>query len=939
VSAGAAVVHISLLALLVLLVGSIPVLVHRRRARAARARGDDLLCAELRLGRDDHASPYEVSKLFDGIAGALRPGLIRRPLDGPPTLTLKLISSGGGSAVRFVVQAPSIFHPVLGARLRATYPDARLVPLDPAFSDPLDLHAIVSPRATAAAIVHRQAIAPTAVDVLRLKKARRWVWALATTKDYEHSLIEGLLAVMHSLPTASVVEFLLTPAPTVLERVVGAALRQRERDFKSARLVGPNEPGVESVVAQKQLRGAIEGVGRAWWWFDLRVIVPRGNLAYARQAAGVLQEARGDNYLRPRVMRLRRRLYAWRSARGLPSLWPALWTGALSSAELASLWHLPSLRLKAVPLHRTSAREIAATSAVCRDPGHALMRDEHGLVGLHPHDRRYGLLLLGGQGTGKTAALARYTRAAAEDASRALIVIDPKEDFARLCLGLVPTTRTVHFLDLGAPRYGLNILASGHLAPELRADIFVSLIRELAGATSVGSRSDLFLRAALHAVMVVEDQPALQHVYALLDPFDSGYREWITRELRTMHEVDFLRDYWAQTFPRTVKANPRFVAEAIDAPQNKIARFLDAPSLNLLMTHPIQLDLERIIRQREILIINGSKGAVGEDNANLFCAMVLVLIQHTLHQMQRLAPEARVQAGLAIDEAHNVFTPAFATLLSEGRSGGIEVAAAFQYTRQIKDEAVRAGVRSLLQNVSIFRQRDFSDARAAAALAMEVFQDNLRGDVEDQRRVRIDPADIAQQPDYRAVNLWLANGVPQPAATATTEPMELLASSDGAARRRRHHGREQQRRGDHPHDHGRYIQPPLVRSARVPVVARFRTLHVDLTGWAEAPAFDEITRVAVALKPFSGNPLAFTASREDASGRRFVVLLHSDPRSADWVAPGSWEVSIWCWVRGQDRPVEWHPQTFDKAAGETPMSVLVEDEPRRPGDPATSPLA
>jgi hypothetical protein len=169
--------------------------------------------------------------------------------------------------------------------------------------------------------------------------------------------------------------------------------------------------------------------------------------------------------------------------------------------------------------------------------------------------------------------------------------------------------------------------------------------------------------------------------------------------------------------------------------------------------------------------------------------------------------------------------------------------------------------------------------------------------------------------------------------------MELLASSDEAARRRRHHGREQQRRGDHPHDHGLYIQPPLVRSARVPVVARFRTVHVDLTGWAEAPAFDEITRVAVALKPFSGDPLAFTASREDASGRRFVVLLHSDPKSADWVAPGSWEVSIWCWVRGQDRPVEWHPQTFDKASGETPMSVLVEDEPRRPGDPATSSLA
>ena len=154
--------------------------------------------------------------------------------------------------------------------------------------------------------------------------------------------------------------------------------------------------------------------------------------------------------------------------------------------------------------------------------------------------------------------------------------------------------------------------------------------------------------------------------------------------------------------------------------------------------------------------------------------MLILLIQRALHQIQRIDVQERVQAALVIDEAHNVFIPAFSTLLAEGRSGGIEVAAAFQYTGQIADERVRAGVRSLLQNVSIFRQRDFQDARAAAALAMEVFQDNIRGDIEDQRRIRIDPMDIVQQPNYRAVNLWLAHGVPQPAATASTEPMEQL---------------------------------------------------------------------------------------------------------------------------------------------------------------------
>jgi hypothetical protein len=918
-----------------LLALAVAVAVARLRARRQRAEPGRALCAELRLGRDDQASPYEISKVFDGIAGALRPGIIRRPLTGPPTLTLRIVSEGGARSVRFLVRAPGIYHPAIAARLRATYPDTRLIPIDAPDADPFTLSAIHSPATAARALLRREPVPPTGVDVLRVKKARRWVWALATTKDYEHSLVESLLSVMHALATPCIVEILLTPAPTVLERYTGHALRRRERRFMADRAFGPTEPGAGGVVAKKHLQGAVEGVGRAWWWFDLRVIVPRGQEPYARQVAGVIQETRGENYLRVRVMRLRRRLYAWRSGCGLPPFFPALWSGALSSAEVASLWHLPTLRLKGVPLRRISAREIAATSAISRDPAHAVMRDEHGPVGIHPADRRYGWMLLGTAGAGKTAALAPHVKAVAEDDERALVIVDPKEDFARLCMGLIPTRRTVHYLDLGAPRYGLNVLTAGHLTPEIRADIFISVIRELAGESSVGPRSDLFLRAALQAVMIVEPVPALQHVAALLDPYDAGYREWVTRELRCHHEIDFVRDYWEHTFPRMVKHNPRFFTEAVAAPANKIARFLTSPSLNLLMTHSIQLDLESIIQRREILIVNGSKGAVGESNANLFCSMLILLIQRALHQMQRVEPQERVQAALVIDEAHNVFIPAFSTLLAEGRSGGIEVAAAFQYTGQIADEKVRAGVRSLLQNVSIFRQRDLHDARAAAALAMEVFQDNIRGDTEDQRRIRIDPMDIVQQPNYRAVNLWLAQGIPQPAATASTAPMEQLVAAPAARQAREHHEREQLRRGDHPHDRGRYIQPPLVWSMGTPIVARYRTVHIDLPGWQDGPTPEEITRVAVVLVPEKGEPSEYDAEPSDESRRRYIAEVPAEPEARGWLPAGPYAVRVLVLV-GEDAqarewiPAEVVPATEGRAARRRELEVQIAEEPHRP---------
>ena len=908
----------------------VPVTVVRLRARRRRARMGRVLCSELRLGRDDHASPYEVSRAFDGIAGALRPHLLGRVLAGPETLVLKIASDPDARTVRFFVHAAHEFHAPVAARLQATYPDVRLVPVDVCESDPLGLTGIPSPSQTLRARLRGEPTAPLGVEVLRLKKARRWLWALATTKDYEHAPVESLVSVMHATGVRCVVELVLTPAPVLLDRYAGRALRGRERSLKLEGSFSPQEPGVQSLVAQKHLKGALEGVGRALWWFDYRILVPAGSQAAGRHIAGVVQETRAENYLRVRVMRVRRGLYVWRSARGLPPLFPALWSGILSSAELASLWHLPTLRLKGVPLQRISAREVPAANAISRDPAHALMRDEHGPVGIHPRDRRKGWMLIGAAGTGKTAALAPHVKSVGEDDNRAGIVIDPKEDFARLCLSLIPARRTVHYLDLGAPRYGLNILTAGQLSPEIRADILIAVIRELAGESSVGPRSDLFLRAAIQAVTIVEPVPTLHHVWAMLDPYDPCYREWVTRELRCHHEIDFVRTYWEHTFPLTVKANPRFITEALAAPANKIARFLTSPSLNLLMTHPIQLDLESIIRKREILIVNGSKGAVGEDNANLFCSMLIVLVQRTLHQIQRTAVEDRVQAALVIDEAHNFFTPSFATLLSEGRSGGIEVTAAFQYTGQIEDERVKAGIKSLLQNISLFRQRDFEDARAAAALAMEVFQDNIKGDTEDQRQNRIDPMDIVKRPDYSAVNLWLAGGVPQPVSTASTEPMEWLVETPEAIKAREYHEREQQRRGDHPHDHGRYIQPPLIHSIKTPIVARYRSVHVDLPGWSQCPPPADISRVAVVLKPRKGDPIAYVTDPADGSRRRYTVELPAKEDTPGWLPPGSYGIQIILWVTTEAAPRKWTPTIGDQETGERELTLEILDEPQRP---------
>src|SRR5436189_185658 len=73
------------------------------------------------------------------------PGAIARTLRGAPTLTLKIVSEGGVRPVRFLIQSPALYHAAIGARLRATYPDARLLPVDARDADPLALRTVSSP--------------------------------------------------------------------------------------------------------------------------------------------------------------------------------------------------------------------------------------------------------------------------------------------------------------------------------------------------------------------------------------------------------------------------------------------------------------------------------------------------------------------------------------------------------------------------------------------------------------------------------------------------------------------------------------------------------------------------------------------------------------------------------------------------------------------------
>jgi hypothetical protein len=752
------------LGLVVIAIVLVAIVATVRRARWRRRRARVTVRWELLLGRDDLANPYRVQEMFEGLAGAIRSRWYERVWRGCDHFAVE-VHWLPDLSIRFTIAAPMYLERAIKGPLEDLYPDVEMVGSQ---GGPTWGHAVV-----------------------RVKKRRRFVLSIQTTRNYEHAFAESLVALLSAHDTETTVQLVLTPVPGLIDRRARRMLKQRERALQHADHRDPGELGIDSVVEAKELKGALELQHRSLLYFDLRVI--GRDATTVRRVAGLFSQLRSENELAVRYVWLRRRLYARRTELALPNPIPGWRTGVLSTSELATIWQLPRARVKHARLPRATVRRAIASPEIERDGDRILLRDERGPVSIAAADRKYGHALIGGQGGGKSSVMARHFANDARDPSRAVILIDPKGPLAELCLGLAPPGRTVHYMDLGKPEVGFNPLTI-KTSPGVRAAVFLQALIDANPPGSIQAASDSFLRQAVAAVCAVEPQPTLWHVYRMLDFGNSNYRRRIVARLRKIPGADFAWAYWKREFPALL--NDRgYAAQALNPPRNKLERLISTREIDTLLRHPHGLDLAGILERGEVLIVSGAKAAVGEDNTILVTQLLLQLLHREIQaQHDRAAGEPR-RVSLLIDEAHNVLTPSVARMLAEGRSAGLEAVFAWQYSAQIRDEVIRSGVRSLLQSISIFRMREMEDARSLAGLAMEVYSDRISVDQEEQERLRFSPDDVVKLPIHRAINLWVADGVPRAGFLAHTLAMEELYDEALADQ---HLAAQRERGGHHP---------------------------------------------------------------------------------------------------------------------------------------------
>src|SRR3989338_6516976 len=311
--------------------------------------------------------------------------------------------------------------------------------------------------------------------------------------------------------------------------------------------------------------------------------------------------------------------------------------------------------------------------------GKTNFRNNERIFGIKRVDRRQHMYVIGQTGTGKSTLLKNMALQDIKN-GHGICIVDPHGEFVEGVLEKIPSERikdVVYFnqADSDYP-IGFNVLEGPGPDPEdknLAASSLMGIFTKI-WANVWSSRMEYILN---NAVLALLDTPgtALMGIMRML--VDKEYRKNIIDYVKN----PMVRAFWIQEYEQW---DPKFRNEAIAPIQNKVGQFL-ANSLvrNILGQPKSSINIYDIMNEGKILLVNVSKGRIGEDNSALLGAMMITKIQLAAMERIRIAESERKDFYLYVDEFQNFATDSFASILSEARKYRLNLVIAHQYIGQL----------------------------------------------------------------------------------------------------------------------------------------------------------------------------------------------------------------------------------------------------------------
>ena len=365
--------------------------------------------------------------------------------------------------------------------------------------------------------------------------------------------------------------------------------------------------------------------------------------------------------------------------------------GVLNTEELASIFHLPNKTVETPGIFWVNAKRAPAPAQIPSSGlhlGKSVYRGSSKEVYISQDDRRRHVYIIGKTGTGKTELL-KYMVMQDINAGHGVAFIDPHGDAAEDILAMIPPERAedvIYFNPADTERpIGMNMLeAQTEQEKHFVATYIVGLMYKLYDPHKTGIIGPRFEHAIRNAMLTVMSEPGNTFVEVVRVLTDARF----VQELLPKVSDPVIRRYWTDQIAQTTDFHK---SEVLDYIVSKFGRFVTNRTIrNIIGQSKSAFNLRDIMDNKKILVVNLSKGRIGEENSNFLGLVLVPKILVAAMSRQDVPEEQRPDFFLYVDEFQNFATETFADILAEARKFRLNLIVANQFIGQIEEEVKNA---------------------------------------------------------------------------------------------------------------------------------------------------------------------------------------------------------------------------------------------------------
>lgn len=358
----------------------------------------------------------------------------------------------------------------------------------------------------------------------------------------------------------------------------------------------------------------------------------------------------------------------------------------LNTKEMASLWHLPLPSTETPNIRWLVARKSAPPPDMPKEGvilGKVKYRGEETVVRIKREDRRRHTYIIGKSGSGKSVLL---TNMAMQDIQNGdgVGVIDPHGELIDDILEHIPKERADDVVifdpsDIDRPM-GLNMLEfETNEQKDFAVQEMVAIFYKLFGEEMIGPMFEHYMRNAMLALM--EDKDAGATIIEIPRMFtDEAFRKEKVAKVKNM----IVKNFWLQEYEQSQQGQQ--AADMLSYVISKIGRFLTNDMMrNIIGQTHSSFDFRDIMDNKKILLVNLSKGKIGEVNSSLLGLIMVSKLQMAAMGRANMAKDQRHDFYLYMDEFQNFATDSIAIILSEARKYKLNLIMAHQYIGQLAE--------------------------------------------------------------------------------------------------------------------------------------------------------------------------------------------------------------------------------------------------------------